>query len=276
MKSKALIACVIALILTAGGIHATADLDCYAGEMVMIERNTVLWDQPGFSGRVVHGATSGPSLTLRDSEQKSGTCWAKIELLSEMATAVQHKFVWFVIDDPTWEEMPMYCDPKIEGDEAFDKRIDEGRALLGPEGSYWYDYVMQYDFMIQPAEAGRETSYLSWPLRCVSIGTDALESPLGTAYTLVHEACHIQQGFAGRYPENIEAEIRAEKECHAKALEMASQIDLTHSKVRLVSKMLKQDDRWWEAFVTGTCLPPSEVESSIAALAFPHCMLQML
>ena len=280
MKSKLLIALVATLILTVVS-PASAEFDCYADNVVNVQQAAVIWDEPGFSGRYIAWLEPGSDIRIVDWKQKSGKCWAQVEFVPDFATAIQHKYGWWVLDDRTLEDMQAYCEPEIDGDDAFHERIDGVLAYVQDEASYWHEYVMQYEYIIQPAEPGEATSFASWPDKCVEIGTRALQSDTELAYTLVHEACHIKQGYEGRWPDpvDVEATVRAEKECHAKALEMVLEIYPTDCKALIVRWMLQQDDSWWRAFVMGTCLPPGEdvsnisaVQTSVSELSFPLCM----
>ena len=143
------------------------------------------------------------------------------------------KVFWVLAEDLFVEKLPAGDMTYLVDDRSFKARIKQALEYLGDSSPEWLQYVTQREYWIGPCGPcpdGR--SKASWSLdlsdRRVYIHEDTFESNMRLAQVLVHESCHIHQGYEDRWPPGVldaDTIVRLEKECNAKELEMTLDID---------------------------------------------------
>ena len=236
MKHKALIACVIALMLIALFSPASAHDSCYPHGVAYVERLAVIRDEAGYPSRVVALAYEAGALDVLNSMAVSGECWALVEK------------GWLLTEDLSANPVPTPPPPTltpvkpliIEGDAEFVAQISMGLSFLREQAPRWYRYVTQYQYSIQPAEPNAITSYARWPDKRVYIHDNRLDPMMMLALVLVHEACHIHQGMEGRWYRDGFTQVRNEQECVRvellSALEIAPEFDFINKLIELIAE----------------------------------------
>ncbi len=245
MKSTALISFVFAVILIILSSRASAYDGCFPHGYAYLKRLTVIREKPGLYGRAISASWSQDGFPVTNSLPVRGDCWAKTQ------------DGWMLADNLTAEPIPV-PDPSsltpvrpliIEGDTDFVAQILMGRSYLREEAPHWYRYVKRYRYTVEPCgpcEPGR--SKARWPDKRVFIHEDTFVSPMRLASVLVHEACHIHQGYEDRWPtidDGCYAYVRVEQECVSRELEMVVDIDLEHGFVVEHGKTIAELFEWW-------------------------------
>ena len=249
LESKAIIACVIAVILIVLASRAFAQDSCFPRGDTYAKRLALIREEPGFPNAVIGLANRAGIYGVLHSTRVGGKCWAQVE------------DGWLLTDDLSVEPVPT-PDPrtpsivtwlKIKGDPEFRTEISRGLAYLLEKSPRWYRYVTLYPYSIEPTKPGAKTSWGTWPDRIVYIHRDTFISSTRLARALVHEACHIQQGIQGRLfrPGERYREVRNEQECVRMALQMVLDIEGYHSEIMVPIYVLSRPDWWWWVMTRG-------------------------
>ncbi|MCY3780055.1 MAG: hypothetical protein OXG78_07085 [Chloroflexi bacterium] len=241
MKPKAVIACVIALILIVLASPTSARDSCYPHDVAYVERLAVIYEEHGTPGVVIGLAFQAEAHHVQNSVRVSGECWVLVEkdwLLSEDLSA----------KPVTQLNLPAHTPaklPTIKGDAKFRAQIAESLAYLQEEVPLWYRYVTQYRYTIEPTKPGAVKSYAQWPERRVYVHEDNLDSLISRPLLLVHEACHIHQGKEGRWNRGGFTQVRNEQECVRMELLMALEIDAEDSVIGDIIVTVAEQHWWW-------------------------------
>ena len=257
MISKALIVCVIAVILIVSASRALAQQSCYRHDVAYLQWLTVVRKKPGLYGRAISASWSQDGFPVTNSLPVRGDCWAKTyEGWLPAANLAAEPF-----PTPSPRTLTHVRLPLIKGDAEFVKQITIGLAFLRDKAPRWYQYVTQPEYSIEPTRSRDEKSRAQWPERRVNIHADTFVSPMRLARVLVHEACHIHQGEAARWPkieDGCYARVHVEQECVSRELEMVVDIDLEHSHVVKRGYTLAKPYEWWASEYVSSPTCPAE------------------
>ena len=237
MKSKALIAFVIALAPIILASHAFAQDSCFPHGLAYLEWQSVVREQPALWGRAISLDQVGFRF-VQDSKRFAGNCWAQVP-----SDVGRWRFGWLLAENLTAVRIP-----SIYGDELFTAQINDGLEYLASKAPRWLLYVTQYEYRIEPTKPGETTSKAEWPAKIVRIHEDAFVSEQELATHLVHEACHIHQFEDGRFPLSevvTHGVVRMEQECIAREVEMLMDIAPEHELVQERRNLLGKAFGWW-------------------------------
>lgn len=240
---QARIAVVMVMMMIALNGRAFARDQCYAHDVVHVERHQAVWDEPGFYGRVITAVIPNAGYRVLASVPVGMHCWVLVRLRAGPKT---HD-AWLLNDDSTVEHLQEGVAQDIGGDVVFVKTIEQSLAYLREKVPYWHQYVTQLKYTIKPTKAGDIDSHADVSARRVSINQRHLVSEKTLARVLVHEACHIHQSDEDRLPLPGDwcGRVRAERECTSKELEMELDAEPGNRDVFGRFRLLRESDWWW-------------------------------
>ena len=255
MKSKLFIALVTAMMLTAVGSRAATEVACFPYAVALVESRTAIHEHHDLSSHEIGHGEAAERFAVQDRKLVNGDCWVQAPMES-----TQFRVGW-LLD----ENLTTGCVRSIKGDAEFQAKIIAGLEYLNEEALRWFEYVSQYAYSIKPAEPDAGMSEAKWPSCTVLIDKSAFESKVVLATYLVHEACHIHQYVEQRLyrqPERY-VNVRMEKECYGRELEMLREIAPEHKLIQTLEEDFRQPYWWWakcRLHTPAIDIPPNEME----------------